>query len=89
MSTAEVTDARQLARELGCFLEEDLAALTNTTIGTLRNWRTQRAGPPFVVLGNRCLYPIAQARDWIEKNAEATLPAQTAFEVPQRGRRKA
>ena len=80
----------QLARELGCFTEDDLAALTKTEISTLRNWRSRRFGPPFVTLGNVTLYPIAGSRTWIEKNSESTLPATAAFEqLPQRGRRKA
>jgi hypothetical protein len=80
---------RQLARELGCLTEDDLAALTKTEISTLRNWRSRRFGPPFCTLGNVVLYPIQGSRDWITKNAEATLPAQAAFEhLPQRGRRR-
>lgn len=83
-----ITD-RQLARELGCFTEEDLAALTKTEISTLRNWRSRRFGPPYVTLGNVTLYPIEGGKEWIIKNAETTLPAQAAFEcLPQRGRRK-
>lgn len=81
--------ARQLAREVGCFDEGDLAALTKTEITTLRNWRSRRFGPPFVVLGNSVLYPIGATQEWIAKNCEATLPAQAAFEhLPPRGQRR-
>jgi hypothetical protein len=79
---------RQLARELDCFTEDDLAALTKTEISTLRNWRSRRFGPPFCTLGNVVLYPIQGSREWISKNAEATLPANAAFEhLPPRGGR--
>ena len=81
------TDANALARELGCLCEEEIAALTGCEVSTLRNWRAKRYGPPFVMLGNRCLYPIAQAREWIERNAEATISANTVFESGTKRRR--
>ena len=74
--SADKNGVHELAREVGCFTEEELAALTKTETSTLRNWRTRRHGPPFVVLGNVTLYPIEGARDWLAKNAEATLPMQ-------------
>ena len=84
------TNHYQLARELGCFTEEEMGALTRCEIDTLRNWRSRRFGPPWCSLGNSILYPIEAGKEWISKNAEATLPAQAAFEqLPRRGRRKA
>lgn len=80
---SDTTD-RQLARELGCFTESEIAALAKVEISTLRNWRSRRSGPPFTTLGNVTLYPIEGSREWITKNAEATLPAQATFEKPRR-----
>jgi hypothetical protein len=80
--------SRRIARELGCLVEDEMATLGRVEIATLRNWRSRRVGPPFVVLGNTVLYPITSSRQWIEKNVEATLPAQVTFEPPRAQRRR-
>jgi hypothetical protein len=79
---------RQLARDLDCLLEEDVSTLTDTEVGTVRNWRSRRFGPPFVALGNVILYPRADFRDWIAKNLEVTLPAATAIQTSGTRRRR-
>jgi glucose/arabinose dehydrogenase len=35
------------------------------SVGTLRNWRSKRIGPPFIKIGKAVLYPIdeLEARD--------------------------
>ena len=38
------------------------------SVGTLRNWRAIRVGPPFVKIGKAVLYPIQELRDWDRKN---------------------
>lgn len=38
------------------------------TIGTLRNWRSMRMGPPYVKVGKSILYPIIQLDIWDQKN---------------------
>lgn len=38
------------------------------TVGTLRNWRAMRVGPPFVKIGKAVLYPIQQLDEWDKKN---------------------
>jgi hypothetical protein len=38
------------------------------SIGTLRNWRAMRVGPPFVKIGKAVLYPIDELDDWDRKN---------------------
>ncbi len=38
------------------------------TIGTLRNWRAMRIGPPFVKIGKAVLYPVEELDAWDKKN---------------------
>lgn len=38
------------------------------SLGTLRNWRAMRVGPPFVKIGKAVLYPIEELNDWDKKN---------------------
>jgi hypothetical protein len=86
----EADQARELARELDCYLEEDVAALTRTEPATPRNWRSRRYGPPYLTLGNVVLYPRSAFRDWINRNLEATFGAETAMQLraPNRRRRR-
>lgn len=37
------------------------------SIGTLRNWRTQRIGPAYVKIGKAVLYPLTALNDWDQK----------------------
>ena len=84
----EARQARRLARELGCWVEDEMATLGKVEIPTLRNWRARRIGPPFVTLGNVVLYPIASSREWLEKNLEITQsPPAAAAEGRQRKRK--
>lgn len=38
------------------------------SLGTLRNWRAMRVGPPFVKIGKAVLYPIKALDEWDLKN---------------------
>lgn len=38
------------------------------SVGTLRNWRAQRVGPPFVKIGKSVLYPVQELDEWDKKN---------------------
>ena len=38
------------------------------SLGTLRNWRAMRIGPPFVKIGKAVLYPIEELNEWDKKN---------------------
>jgi hypothetical protein len=38
------------------------------TVGTLRNWRAMRIGPPFVKVGKAVLYPTGELDAWDQKN---------------------
>lgn len=37
--------------------------------GTLKNWRSQRIGPPFIKVGKSVLYATEQLDQWDRKNA--------------------
>ncbi|MEH2551622.1 hypothetical protein V1283_008267 [Bradyrhizobium sp. AZCC 2262] len=38
------------------------------SVGTLRNWRMARIGPPFIKIGKAVLYPIDELDAWDRKN---------------------
>ncbi|UPJ50367.1 helix-turn-helix domain-containing protein [Bradyrhizobium sp. 200] len=38
------------------------------SVGTLRNWRAARIGPPFIKIGKAILYPAAELDAWDRKN---------------------
>jgi hypothetical protein len=38
------------------------------SVGTLRNWRSMRLGPPFVKIGKAVLYPVSELDAWDQKN---------------------
>lgn len=38
------------------------------SVGTLRNWRAQRVGPPFIKIGKAVLYPVQSLDEWDRKN---------------------
>jgi len=40
----------------------------SVSVGTLRNWRAMRVGPPFIKIGKAVLYPIDELEAWDQKN---------------------
>ncbi len=38
------------------------------TVGTLKQWRYQRKGPPYVKVGGAILYPLSSVIEWEQKN---------------------
>ncbi len=38
------------------------------SVGTLRNWRAMRIGPPFVKIGKAVLYPVQELDEWDREN---------------------
>ncbi len=40
----------------------------HVTVGTLRNWRAMRIGPPFVKIGKAVLYPVDELDKWDRQN---------------------
>jgi hypothetical protein len=45
---------------------EETADLLRRPVGTLRQWRVRRFGPPARLIGGRLLYKRADVVDWIE-----------------------
>jgi len=56
---------RELAALLDCFLDEDLQALGRIKASTTESWRKRGEGPPYVLLGNRAIYPRSGVRTFI------------------------
>jgi hypothetical protein len=54
------------------------------TVGTLRNWRALRIGPPFVKIGKAVLYPVEQLDAWDQKNL-VSCRASNSHSVNERG----
>ena len=52
---------------------KELADDIGITLGTLRNWRTRRFGPPYWKLGKSVRYPRADYLAWRERNRVRTL----------------
>ncbi|WP_309568131.1 helix-turn-helix domain-containing protein [Psychromarinibacter sediminicola] len=38
------------------------------SVGTLRNWRAMRVGPPYVKVGKAVLYPVQELDEWDRTN---------------------
>ena len=51
------------------------------SVGTLRNWRAQRLGPPFIKIGKSVLYPVQGLDEWDRKNL-VTCRASHKLSVP-------
>ena len=54
-------------RLTGLLSEEDAGRYLDLARGTLRNWRVQRRGPPFVRAGRRICYRIEDLQAWAEE----------------------
>lgn len=61
----DLTRDRALADALGCALTEDVGALGKVKPSTLDAWAKRGEGPPYVMLGNRRLYPIDGLREFL------------------------
>ena len=71
--TAERANGSLLS-QLGLLSEEDVAALADVDVGTVRNWRAQRSGPPFTKIGRRPLYRVEAFQRWLKEREEETQP---------------
>jgi predicted DNA-binding transcriptional regulator AlpA len=47
--------------------EKELAETLQVSIGTLRNWRTDRKGPRFHRIGQMIRYTPSDVKDWLLK----------------------
>ena len=55
------------------------------TVGTLRNWRAMRIGPPFVKIGKAVLYPVAELDAWDQKNMVTCRASRRLMVDPREG----
>ncbi len=61
------------------FDEADAAEYMGVAPSTLRNWRSRRQGPPYLRVGRRRLYAVADLDRWLEAAREdfGRAPAST------------
>ena len=45
------------------------------SVGTLRNWRSMRIGPPYIKFGRSILYPVYALDEWDRQNLVSTRPS--------------
>jgi hypothetical protein len=55
------------------------------SVGTLRNWRTLRIGPPFVKIGKAVLYPAAGLDAWDQANMVQTTSTKATSKDDAKG----
>jgi Helix-turn-helix domain len=60
-----------LCRQLGLLTEEEVAAIAGADVSTVRNWRSQRSGPPFTKIGRRPLYRVEAFQEWLKAREKA------------------
>lgn len=63
---------RLLAERLDCFTDPDLCDLAGVKETTTEAWRKRGVGPPYVMLGNRPLYPREGLKRFIQDRIRST-----------------
>lgn len=61
-------------RELGLLTEDEVAAALGRNVLTIRNWRGERRGPPFVKMGQKVFYLRESVRKHLAENETQTEP---------------
>ncbi len=61
-------------RDLGLLTEEEVAAAFKRNLMTIRNWRGERRGPPFVKMGHEVFYRVEAVRRHLAESETATEP---------------
>ena len=46
--------------------EKEVSKLLSISLQSLRNWRCQRKGPPYIKIGRSVRYPIEDLRKYLE-----------------------
>lgn len=72
---------RDLADRLDCLLDSDLCALARVKPTTSEAWRKRGIGPPYVLFGNRYLYPRETLRQFLNEHRRErnTVPAKSTL----------
>jgi predicted DNA-binding transcriptional regulator AlpA len=59
-----------------CLTPQEVAAVINTTLGTLARWRSERTGPPFFKLqpgrSGSVRYPLSSLNEWLQQRVRAS-----------------
>ena len=58
--------------------EEQFAEELGVSTRTLRNWRQQRTGPPFVTIGKRIAYARTSGLAWVQSQEQQPLRKRSA-----------
>jgi len=57
---------------------KEAADRLRTSIGTLSNWRVQGAGPRFVKIGRKVLYPLSEIEAYEQRQLRASTSQRVA-----------
>jgi hypothetical protein len=60
-------DVSALAKELDCFIEQELCVLCDIKAVTAEKWRKTHTGPAYIMVGNRVLYPKDAVRAFLAR----------------------
>ena len=67
MKSSQISPAVEASGESRKFLTDEEVVeryRKSITVGTLRNWRSQRVGPAYIKIGKAVLYPTEQLELW-------------------------
>jgi Helix-turn-helix domain len=63
-----------LRDRLGLLTEDDIAVIAGVEVKTVRQWRSERTGPPFTKIGRRPLYRVDALQRWLAAGEQETQP---------------
>lgn len=66
MSTPTTPNIAELARQVDCFAEVEIATLAGVKQSTLEAWRKRGKGPDYVLLGCNYLYPRKSVEEFLK-----------------------
>lgn len=75
MQTQTTPNIAELARQVDCFAESEVAVLAGVKQSTLESWRKRGKGPDYVLLGCNYLYP----RKSLEKFVQSLVKTHNEF----------
>lgn len=63
----------ELATQFGTLAESEFLILAGIAPATAKSWRALGRGPPYALIGNAVVYPIAGIAEWIESETRQRL----------------
>ena len=74
----DLARVRELAASLNCVISEDVCVLGDVKPSTADAWAKRGEGPPYVMLGNRRLYPRESLSEFLRGRVRARgVPARS------------